>query len=149
MENTTTTMQQPIDHITEDFAQKVQIKVSSEKLLNALYWIWDAFERANMPFFLVNQTAKDATNDHDLTGDKVEIGVRRLEWVSGGRRILDSFIQPIAEDTTKAEYNHEGVPVIVHIYDDHDCIINTDSKIYRHELFKLPNPYSAFEQIYG
>lgn len=121
----------------------------SEKLLNALYWIWDAFSRAHVPFFLVGQTAKDAMANKELTGDKVTVGTRRMEWVSGGRRILDAFAQPLEEDQNKATYEFEGTLVIVHVYDDHDCIMNTDSINYKYESFKVPNPYKTFEEIYG
>lgn len=122
---------------------------SSQQLLDALYWIWDAFERSNVPFFLVFQTAEDAIKQHDLTGDRVEIGVRRMEWVSGGKRIIDAFVMPLSEGKDEAIYEYRGVPVIVHVYDDSDCVVQTDMVRYRYEEFKIPNPYSKFKELYG
>lgn len=134
---------------TEPIDPSIDPSIDPDKLLVALYWIWDAFERTNMPFFLVKQTAKDVMAHKNLTGNKVTVGVRRNEWISGARRILDAFIQPIDENENVALYEHQGVPIEVYVYEDHDCIINTDMIRYRHEEFKLPNPYSTFEQIYG
>lgn len=125
------------------------VTVSADKLLQALYKIWDAFERANVPFFLVHQTAEDAMKQRDLTGDKVEVGVRRMEWISGGRRIIDGFITPVSEDKDAALYEFDGVPVIVHVYDDHECIIQTDMVRYRYEEFKVPNPYETFQKVFS
>lgn len=150
IETVATPNQPQIDHITEDFQEKVQAKHTSEELLNALYWIWDAFDRANVQFFLVHQTAEDAMKNYDLTGDKVEVGIRRNEWVSGGRRLLDAFLDtPLTESDTTAEYVHDGVTILLHNYDDIPSIMQLNPIIYRNESFTVPNPYSEFKEIYG
>lgn len=124
--------------------------IPHERLLKALYWVWDAFDRSMVDFFLINQTYKDARKNKDLSGDKLEIGIRRMEWVGGGRRLLDTFMGlPLEETPTVARYEYEGVPVLLHIYDDSDCITALDSLVYAREIFKIPNPYSKFEEIYG
>lgn len=133
----------------QEVISQVQKDINPDRLIQALYWIWDGFGRTAMPMFLVHQTAKDVIANHDLKGDKVEVGVRRTEWLSGNKGILDIFAQPLFEDVNKAQYEFEGVPIIVHVYDDDDCIMNLDHKLYRHETFKLPNPYNRFEQLYG
>ncbi len=142
MENTTTV----IANISEPQAP---VSREPQQLLNALYWVWDAFERAAVPFFLVGQTAQDVIANKDLSGDKVEAGIRKMDWISGAKRVLDVFITPKEETETHALYEFEGIPVVLHIYEDSDCIINTDSKVYRYETFKVPNPMSEFERIYG
>ena len=140
---------QEIDHVTQDYQEKVQNKVSSEKLLDGLYWIWDAFERANVHFFLVGQTAEDAIANKDLSGHAVEVGVRKNEWIAGGRRIIDAFITPKEEEEMIVLYEHEGVPVILKVYEDSDCVRQTDTIMYRYERFQIPNPMSTFKELYG
>jgi hypothetical protein len=138
-----------IDHVTEDYQTKVQTRVSAQHLLDALFWIWDAFDRANVKMFLVLQTAEDAMKGRELSGRSVDIGIRRMEWVSGGRRILDSFLgDPETETNDIATYTHNDTPVTLHIYDDDDCIINLDSITYKYEQFHIPNPYSRFKKLY-
>lgn len=124
-------------------------RTQSEILLQALYYVWDAFERSNVPFFLTGQTAEDAMANKDLSGEIVTVGVRRVEWVSGGGRVFRTFMgEPISEDPGRATYRYENVPIYIGIYDDHDCIIGTDSINYRYETFRVPNPYSTFTQLF-
>lgn len=136
--------------------QVIQQAIDSQELLDALYWIWDAFERSSIPFFLIYQTYEDAKANHDLTGDKVEIGVRRNEWISGGRRIIDGFILPVTETDDEVIYHYKKVNssnqpilVIVHVYDDSPCIKSLDMIHYRYEEFYVPNTYKTFLEIYG
>ena len=140
---------QEIDHITQDYQAKLRNKVESQKLLDGLYWIWDAFERANVHFFLVGKTAEDAMANKELTGFEVEVGVRKNEWISGGRRIIDSFITPKEEEESVILYEHEDVPVVLKVYEDSDCIRQTDTIMYRYERFQVPNPMSKFKELYG
>lgn len=124
--------------------------IPPDQLLVALYYVWDAFDRCNVPYFLVNQTAEDAIAGRNLTGNCIEIGIRRTEWISGGRRLIDNFLGlPVEESPTLATYKHEGVPILLYNYEDHECIVQTDMIHYAHEEFKVPNPYSAFKEIYG
>lgn len=174
MENTKTA-QTPTHNITNDGITRIPLKTDQNNpvvkeyvaameksvkdlppkdLEDALMWIWDAFERSAMPFFLIHQTYEDAKNDRPLTGDHVEIGVRYNEWTSGPRRILNAFTLPIEENDMVAEYrfggvdNNKSIPVIVRIYPDHECIIATDQIRYRYEEFQIPNPYSKFKELY-
>ncbi len=125
-----------------------------DELLAALYWCYDVFARANVLFFVVYDAAKAIKKNELLHGDHIDIGVRKLEWVSGGKPILDAYmdqqrieIQETSPNTIKYEY--EGVPVIVHVYEDDECLNNPDTVMYFMEDFKLPNPYERFERIYG
>lgn len=125
------------------------VTVTSERLLKALYWIWDAFERANVPYFLTGQTAVDAMANKPLSGEKVTVGIREVEWISGGGRILRTFLgEPHYEDKRYAQYEFEGVPVFIEKYDDHECIIATDTIIYGYETFRVPNPYETFVKLF-
>ena len=128
----------------------VKVEIPSEKLLKALYFLWDAFDRTACPFFLVNDTYKKARFHKDLTGDKIEVGVRKVEWISGGGRILREFLgQPLEETETLATYEYEGVPIHINLYEDHSTVIALDTMMYRNERWNIPNPYSEFEKVYG
>jgi hypothetical protein len=119
-----------------------------EDLLTALYWIWDAFDRANVPWFLAKQTAEDALKGLSPAGGKLEIGIRKNEWTSGGRRILDAYITPISETDGLVIYEYAGVPIHMHVYEDSDCIINTNAFMYERESFATPNPFDEYMRTY-
>lgn len=139
-----------LEEVEEKHQEVVKLEsLEADKLLKALYWVWDAFDRANVPYFLVYQTAEDVIAQKDLSGDRVTVGIRKPEWLGGGRRLLDAFLgNPIIEEDNYASYDHEGVPVIIHIFEDHECIQATDAVQYRYETFKVPNPYSTFTQVF-
>lgn len=122
----------------------------SAELLKALYHVWEAFDMCNVPYFLVGNTAECAIANRELSGSGIEVGIRRTEWVSGGRRLIDSFLGlPITENENVATYKHEGVPITLHNYEESECIRQLDYIRYEHEVFPIPNPFKQFKEIYG
>lgn len=116
-----------------------------EKLLPALYWIWDGFDRAMMGMFPVYSTALSIISNKDLEGDGIHVGTRQLEWKSGSKPILDAFLgEPVDKSETFVKYIHNDIPVFIHIFEDDPCIQSTNQVFYENEYFKLPNPYSRF-----
>jgi hypothetical protein len=145
MENTKIQAQATTDHITDDYQAKTVIRQDSQKLLSALYWAWEAFDRANVPMFLVGDTLKDAVKGHELTGSSIQIGIRKAEWISGGRRLLDTILGlPEVEKDNHATYIYEQTPVHLYIFEDSSFVNNLDSINYKYESFRIPNPYIEF-----
>jgi len=121
-----------------------------EELLPALYWIWDGFDRALMGMFLVSKTAEDVMSKLHLEGDGIYVGVRRLEWDSESRSILDAFLgKGIEVKKDKFKYNFDGIPVYIYVFDEDLCILNTDTVLYEQENFCLPNTYKQFIERFG
>jgi hypothetical protein len=136
-------------------AAKPKGKFTHDELLTALMWVWDSFDRSGMTMIAVFDTAKQIMKQEDLSGDGIDVAVRRLEWESGGKPILDAFLEhynlsyKLSDDGKLAVYDHFGVPIRVHVLEEHECLSNYDTIVYRMEHFKIPNPYSKFEEIYG
>lgn len=129
-----------------------KLSYPTDKLLQALYWIWDAFERSSIGMFLVYKTAEDVIDNKDLEGDKITVGVRDLEWISGSTPILRSFVGEPKEKTDKYEVfknPFNEVPVYVYIFKDHPCIQSTRQIFYKAEYFMVPNTYTQFKEIFG
>jgi len=123
--------------------------IDSPLLLNALYWIFDAFERSNMTFFLTYSTAESVLEQKDLEGDKITVGIRDMIWQSGARQIFDTYVQYKDKEDNKLTYIADnGVPVELTIFSDDECIMSPDTKMYHSEAFQLPNPYSRFLEVY-
>lgn len=126
--------------------------IGHDKLLAALYLLWDGFDRANMLFFACGTTGKQMHEDRNLAGDHLDIGVRKLEWTSGNKSIFDDFAASnyrlIKDDGEVAEYKVQDVPVKIHIFEDNPYITQCDSRVYFNETFNLPNPYDLFEKEY-
>ena len=118
--------------------------------MNALYWMWDAFDRCMINFFLIYKTAEDVLAKRLLDGDGVYIGVRDVDWISGSKPIFTDFVGQPVEKTDKYElYMFGNVPVYLYIFPDDICIRNPQTVLYERENFNLPNPYCQFIELYG
>ena len=121
--------------------------VSHELLLRCLYFLYDAFERPPMDFFLVRDTAKQAIAGEQLSG-YVEIGVRRNEWVNGSDILFMFFgeehVKTLNEDPNWIECEYNETPFIIRLYDENKCLAALNSIVYEYETFKLPNMFDIF-----
>lgn len=142
--------------VTPEIAKEMDKQMfSSDKLLNALFWVWDGFDRALINCFFVYDTAECILQNKDLEGDGVHVGVRKLEWGdnesrAGSRPIFEAFAgEPITKTDKVWTYDYLGIPVFVHIFEEDPCILQTNQILYRNEYLKLPNPYKRFLERYG
>lgn len=121
-------------------------------LLQALYWIWDAFDRAMMKMVVIDE-AHDLIKQHrQLEGDRIAVGVRKNEWTSGAYNIFKEFAgYPVDQTETYVIYKNpfNEVPVYVYVFDGDETLLNPDSVMYENESFYVPNPYTRFIEIYG
>jgi len=126
------------------------IQLPEEQLLQALYWVWDGFDRVLMKMMPIYNTAEDMLQNLHLKGDKVTVGVRKPEWESGSVNILRNFLGTPEEKTEKYEkYIYNKVPVYIYILEDDPCLQGTNKIFYAQEYFELPNPYSQFIKVFG
>jgi len=124
-----------------------------DKLLSCLYFIFDAFERCGLQFFLVRDTAKKAMTEYMLEGDHIDIGIRRLEWNNDQKDIL--FVYLAEEGVEKTEdlpdrmtYKWQDIPFTIHFYEDNPCVTALVPIVYEHEHFLIPNQFAEFESKY-
>lgn len=123
-------------------------KYNHEQLMNALYAMWDAFDRSLITFFLVGKTAEACSKNLGLAGDKVEIGLRRSEYESGSWRIFTEFMKPVSETHEFLVFQHEGVPITCRLFDDDTYFDYPAPYYWQYESFNLPNPYKDYVEKY-
>ncbi len=133
----------------------IEIKsLPHEQLLAALYFAWDGAERAQLDLFLIKDTAKQVKADQDLSGDKITLGVRKTEWNGGRGRIFQEYAKHELFGVVEQKENEviytdrKGVPIVIKLYDENECLKSFDIAFYRFETFNLPNPYSTFVEKY-
>lgn len=137
---------------TKKSEEEKPLQFSNPQLMQALYWVWDAFERSNMGMFLVYKTAEDVLQNIDIEDNKITVGTRDNEWRSGSTSILKSFMGDPLEETDKfALFKNpfNQVPVYVYIFKDDPSITSPNQVFYKAEYFMLPNPYSKFIEVFG
>lgn len=140
----------PIDPVV--IKDAFDIDFPFDKLMQALYWVWDAFERSSVGMFLVYGTAEVVLQNKLMEGDRITVGVRGNEWRSGSIPILKAFTGEPVETTEKYvvfKNPLNDVPVYVYIFHEDPCILNTQDVLYEREYFKLPNTYKQFIEVFG
>ena len=121
------------------------------KMLSGLYFLLDAFERAQIQFFLVRQTAHDAKELHQLRGDHIHVGVRNNEWINGNQEILFPYfeqehVELKSELPNELTYEWQGIPFTIHFYDDNECLMALIPVRYEYEDWNIPNQFERFEK---
>ncbi len=148
----TNTKKSTIGASTETVVLEKSINYPHEALLEALYFFWDAFERSNLYFFLIRDTAKQVIANRELEGDKLTLGLRRMEWQGGGDRIFNSMIQHEKVEVEKHDdyilFHFKNIPVYLYLYDENPTLSSFDSVFYQMESFNTPNPFKEFDEKY-
>lgn len=122
-----------------------------DRLLEALFFFWDAFERSNINFFLIRDTAKQVMAGSSLSGDRLTLGLRKLEWIGGQERVFKAFMEyekypPKNHGDNYMMFDYKGVPVYLYIYDENPALEALDVVFYQNDTFNIPNPMSVFEK---
>lgn len=134
--------------IDERFIDK---SLPSDKLLEALYFIWEASDRGQLDMFLVGDTAKQVIAQEELSGDKITVGVRKNQWISGQGRIVRDYLQHELRryiDERDPEFTYQGVPIVIKQYEDNPCLQSLNPIFYKYETFHIPDPYKEFVEKY-
>lgn len=125
--------------------------IGHHKMLSGLYFLLDAFDRAQVDFFLVKQTAKDAIHKDQLKGDHLHVGVRNNEWINGNQEILFPYfdqehVELKSELPDSLTYEWQGIPFTIHFYTDNECLMALNTIAYEYESWFVPNMFERFEK---
>jgi len=148
--NVTQKTSQPQANVTE---KEKPIDLGHEKLLSCMYFIFDAFERCSIEFFLVRDTATKAKTEYMLEGDHIDIGVRSLEWQNDSKDLLFPYfdqehVTKIEEEADHMTFKWNDVAFTIHFYADNPCVTALIPIVYEHEHWKIPNRFDIFEKEY-
>lgn len=149
----TTTINTPHNTVTITPKEPVKpvVDLGHHKLLSTLYFIFEAFGRAGIDFFLIRDTAHKAMTEHMLEGDHIDIGVRSLEWANDQKDLLFAYFDQEGVSKTKdepgiIEFIYQDVPFVIHFYEDNPCVTALIPIIYENEHWKIPNQFTRFEK---
>lgn len=131
----------PVEVVVE---QKPQY--THEQLLKALYFAYDLFERAQIPFMLLGDTAKAAKDGYLLSGDGIYIGVKETDWHESNIRVIEACYMADIVERGKVTYLHEGVPIYCSIIKDYNGY-SYDQRMYQREFFNFPNPFELINTL--
>ena len=113
--------------------------------------MFDAFSRTGMEFFLVKQTARYAINEDELQNNRVDIGVRRMEWNNDAKDMLfvyfdQEHIEKTSELPNSLSFMYKDVPFTIHIYEENKYLSELITLSYEHEFWMIPNQFETFDK---
>jgi len=118
------------------------------QLMAALYFMYDLFSRPNIPFFLLDETAKNAKELKKQEGEGVTVGIRDLDAQHVNFSIMDAFRLPDSRTDKEIKYTVDNVPVTVKIVKNAGHMFTAlDTFLYERENFCVPNPFKEYWQI--
>ncbi len=130
-----------------------QNSIPSGELLKILYFLFDTFKPFGIQFFPVRQTAKDMLAGRELSGDQIDIGIRKNEWNETSKFYVyhnfdNEHVETLSRNDNTEEYEKDGVKIVLHIYSDNDCISYLSSIQYEYEDWQIPQRFTEFCEKY-
>lgn len=138
--------------------KKTNMKESGKKteaLEKALQHVEDMFDRCVCPFFLLGETLRSITQDNQIKGNKVELGVKVKQLTP---EVLVTFTSPdfstnltdFIHNDKMLSYKVEGVSVEIKIiHKKFKCLDNLDSLLYKWGDYLIPNPLEDYWKVKG
>jgi hypothetical protein len=129
----------------EKVEQQTDTSFPSELLDEALFFVFDLMDDAQLEFFCMGKTAEQMFNNQWLTGKKLEFGVKKQSLTQDVIDTLKMVNPSIDIQDRKIIMEYKGVPIEVRIIRKHYRVLdNLDAVDYANESFLIPNPFDAF-----
>ena len=153
--------------------KKVGKSFSSDKLDAALMSLFDVFEKAACPFFLLGETARSILKDGKLNGEYLEVGIYDRWATAEVLSALNTVVNLLALETDEGwenqergwgakvfrekrdkvitiEFRVDDVPVVVRVVKKKSKYFsNLDSVVYNFDDYKIPNPFDSYYKVRG
>jgi len=116
-----------------------------DQITQALLDIEDTFDRALMPFILLEGIAKQIYEEQPLELKEITIGVKEKDWTRYGSTTF-KMLKPDAEFSNDNVYlSIQGVPTMIWIiHRKYKFFDNPDFKWFGRTQFYIPNPFPLY-----
>lgn len=117
-----------------------------QKIEEALFYLEDMFDRAGIPFILLEGLAKQVfDNAPYFSLNQIDVGVEDKYLQETGMRMLKIVRPDIYRDQNSISFEHNGVPIIIWIIRKKwKFFQRPDSRFYATTHFQLPNPFKSY-----
>lgn len=141
-------------------AQSLNTRLLSDgELRQALLFVIDIFDRCQIPFFVLGDTAKQIKESYTpiLESDKLEVGVMRGALHKPLYDLLEGMFPEnftrVRDKTNMMRYitfEYAGVPVSIRIFSkDYGVFDNPEIRFFDVEQVYIPNPFEVYWQKKG
>ena len=136
--------QKKLRGLTGNLNEKVPF--SHQQLLEALYYLEDTMDRAQLPFFLLEGAARQVKDDVAyLSLTQIDAGVEEKNIQESGKGLLKIVLPDVEIDENTISFSHNGVPIIIWIVHKRWKFFQSpDTVFFGICNFKLPNPFKNY-----
>ena len=118
---------------------------SHDELLRALYMFDDMMDRAQIPYFLLEDTAEQVQKGQLLEGSALHVGVMKKDLTRFGLEVLDLLKFEKSDNARTTVFEFNGVSVLMRKFKRaNSTFLNPDVVFYQHEFFRIPNPFDYY-----
>lgn len=134
-------------------AQKVTQKTTIQKyrhtdLLEALFFIQDVLERAQIPFMALGNTALSIFNNEQDLSDPIHIGILKKYLMKANESTVRTLIKDATFNDRSIKLIHNNIPITIDIINNEYSFFKyPDKKFYYVEDFYLPNPFEKYYKV--
>lgn len=131
----------------ENGQPKMTTTFSQDLLESALIDLDDMMARAALPYFIIGQTAKQMVNRDKLSGDGLDVGVRRNELVPTALSTINTLQPELKLDGTEDGFTYfwQGVPIRVQYIDPNEEMFKRADKVWHNAWeYSIPNPWKEY-----
>jgi hypothetical protein len=126
--------------------QNEKVPFTHQQILDALYYLEETMDRAQIPFFLLEGAAKQVfDNVPYLSINQIDAGIPERYVQETGTSFLKMVIPTFEMDENTISFEYNGVPIVVWIvHKNWKFFKNTDTVFYGICNFKIPNPFKQY-----
>ena len=111
----------------------------------ALHDIEDLMDRMLCPFILLGTTAKSCIEMVDLTGDKIEVGVKAKQFTKEITESIKVYKPEAVWNDNGISYKVDGLPVYIKIiHRNYKFFEYLDQRVYQYGDYWIPNPFYKY-----
>jgi len=121
-------------------------KLTHQQIEEALYYLEDILERAQIPFILLEGIARLVHDEAPYFSlDQIDIGVEEKYLQETGQGFLHIVAPDLYIDNNVISFVKDGVPIVIWvIHKKWKFFQSPDTKFYGITSFKLPNPFNSY-----
>lgn len=124
---------------------KIMESFSHEELYSAMRDGVDFLDGLHLPGFLLGDSARQAWDNVNLTGNEVTFGIKKAEFTDVVKSLMEALRPGVQINETGAEYFVGKVPVRVKIiHRKYEFLQNLDRKWYLYDEYLFPNPFEKY-----
>jgi len=123
-----------------------KVPFTHEQLIQALYYLEDVMDRAQLPFFLLEGAAKQVYDDVPyLSLNQIDAGIQEKYVQESGKGLLKIVLPNVYIDQNTISFEYNKIPIVIWIiHKNWKFFKQPDTRFYGIVNLQIPNPFKNY-----